>query len=576
MLDPKEKHDRDVQENKDNAAGTQSRRQFLGSTLGVTSTAVLAGSVGGTVFTPKAQASDFFPGSGDPSLDGENRAEIAAQVKKQAADRQLQHTLSLPPQLDNDDELRYRSQNFYASFHKTLPQNDYGEVERGAYRRLQRAMRVGDPRAFDFIPLSDSADRRLANPQGAFRFEMTGLDSHATRMPPAPSFRSATTAAEMGEVYWQALTRDEPFIDYHSSTLIADAVQDLNSFSATVGPTADGDVTPQTLFRGETAGDVIGPYISQFLLKNIPYGPSTIVQRYPLGLAGEDFMVDAANWIHVQRGGAPQETLTFEDNHKFLFNNRALSEYVHQDVLFQAYFNAALILLSMGPDAVDPHNPYLGYDNQGSFTSLGGPWLLQLLTYASNLSLSGAWFQKWRVHRRLRPEVYGGRVHFHLTEGRDYEIHPDILNSDAIARAGDQNGTYFLPMAYTEGSPTHPAYPAGHATVAGACCTVLKAFFNEDFILPETVQADATGDNLIAYDDSELTLGGEVDKLANNVSIGRDAAGVHYRSDGVDGLVVGEQQAITLLQEHVQTLNEDFEGLTLTKFDGEKITISKD
>lgn len=560
----------------ENKPFTQSRRSFLGSALGVTSATAIAGGVGGTLFTPQAKASDTSPkNANDLALQSRARALNAARLKTKAARQQLSHTLFLPPQLDNNDEARYADQNYYASFFKTLPQNEYGEVEPQAFEQLQEAMRTGDQAAFEAISLSDSANRKLANPQGAFRYEMMGLDSHATRMPPAPTFRSAKTAAEMGEVYWQAITRDVPFIDYQSNSDIADAVSDLNNFSEPQGPTENGSVTAQTLFRGETPGDVNGPYISQFLLKDVPYGPSRVVQRYPVGLAGQDFMTDASNWIHIQRGGAPLESLVFEDDHKYIFNNRALSEYVHQDVLFQAYFNAALIAFTMGPAAIDPNNPYLSIDNQGSFTSLGGPWLLQLLTYASNLSLSGAWFQKWRVHRRLRPEVFAGRVHYHQTEGRDYEIHQDILNSEAISRVNAQYGTYFLPMAYTEGSPTHPAYPAGHATIAGACCTVLKAFFNEDFVLSDTVQADATGDNLISYTDSVLTLGGEFNKLANNISIGRDAAGVHYRTDGVDGLTVGEQQAITMLTEHVRTLNEDFPGLTLTKFNGEKITIMK-
>ena len=58
------------------------------------------------------------------------------------------------------------------------------------------------------------------------------------------------------------------------------------------------------------------------------------------------------------------------------------------------------------------------------------------------------------------------------------------------------------------------------------------------------------------------------------MAIGRDAAGVHYRQDGVEGLIVGEQQAITLLQDKSRTLNEsDFGGFTLTKFDGTRINI---
>ncbi len=134
-------------------------------------------------------------------------------------------------------------------------------------------------------------------------------------------------------------------------------------------------------------------------------------------------------------------------------------------------------------------------------------------------------------------------------------------------------GSYFLPMAFPEGSPTHPAYPAGHATISGACATVLKAFFDEDRAIPNPVQADATGDSLLPWNGAPLTIGGEINKLASNIALGRDWAGVHYRSDGVDGLLVGEQQAIGLLSDYSRTYNEDFDGFTLTQFDGTRIRI---
>jgi hypothetical protein len=71
-----------------------------------------------------------------------------------------------------------------------------------------------------------------------------------------------------------------------------------------------------------------------------------------------------------------------------------------------------------------------------------------------------------------------------------------------------------------------------------------------------------------------LTIGDEINKLANNIALGRDWAGVHYRSDGVDGLLVGEQQAIGLLQDYSRTYREQFAGFNLTKFDGTRITIN--
>lgn len=547
------------------------RRRFLKAAAGVSAMGAtgVAGALGPARSAELRRGGDTIA---PPSADLP-RADEVATAKVDAAEAQRTATLALPPQLANDDETRYQFDGFYGSFYKSLPQNDLGEVDKSAFKRLQRAMTTGAARDFDRLVLAPTAQRPLENPQGAFAIQLAGLDSHATRMPMAPAFRSATAAAEVGEVYWQALTRDVAYLDYNTDPAIAAAADDLTSFSATVGPTEGGTVTPATLFRGATPGDLNGPFVSQFLLQDIPYGPSRIVQRYPLPTAGREFMTDTASSVAVQRGENPAQSLSFEAEDYYIFNNRALGEYVHQDVLFQAYFNAALILLRFGPQAWDAGNPYRAMTSQSPFTSFGGPWLLQMLTYASNLALNGAWYQKWRVHRRLRPESFALRLDNTLAGRRGYEVHPDILDSQAVANVFSQHGSYLLPMAYPEGSPRHPSYPAGHATVAGACATVLKAFFDEDFVLPNAVQADASGRNLMPYTDSALTLGDEVNKLANNVALGRDAAGVHYRSDGTYGLEVGEQQAIVLLRECAQLSNEPFDGFSLTRFDGTRITV---
>jgi hypothetical protein len=42
---------------------------------------------------------------------------------------------------------------------------------------------------------------------------------------------------------------------------------------------------------------------------------------------------------------------------------------------------------------------------------------------------------------------------------------------------------------------------------------------------------------------------GELNKLAANVAIGRNAAGVHYRSDYTSSLMLGEEVAISILKE---------------------------
>jgi hypothetical protein len=156
---------------------------------------------------------------------------------------------------------------------------------------------------------------------------------------------------------------------------------------------------------------------------------------------------------------------------------------------------------------------------------------------------------------------------------RNYGLPAEIESSMALSRVRAAHGTSFLPMAFPEGSPTHPAYPAGHATIAGACVTVLKAFFEETAELPDPVVASADGSELLPWTGEALTVGGELNKLANNIALGRDWAGVHYRSDGVDGLLVGEQQAIGMLTDYSRTYHEIFDGFTLTRFDGTTIQI---
>jgi hypothetical protein len=134
-------------------------------------------------------------------------------------------------------------------------------------------------------------------------------------------------------------------------------------------------------------------------------------------------------------------------------------------------------------------------------------------------------------------------------------------------------------MAFPEGSPTHPAYGAGHGTVAGACVTILKAWFKEStriIDLTTPVQPSPDGLALLPYagaDVGQMTVGGELNKVASNIAIGRDIAGVHWRSDATESLKLGEQLAMGILKEQRACYNEDFNGFSLTKFDGTTVTV---
>lgn len=196
------------------------------------------------------------------------------------------------------------------------------------------------------------------------------------------------------------------------------------------------------------------------------------------------------------------------------------------------------------------------------------------MTWGAPLSaLRATWCQKWLVHRRVRPEAYGGRIHNVLTGAAKYPIHSDVLNSVAVQTVFKANGNYLLPMPYPEGSPTHPSYPAAHAATGAAGVTMLKAFFNESFVIPNPVMASDDGTALVPYSGPPLTVGGELNKLASNVAIGRNQCGVHYRSDGVEGMRLGEEIALSILRDLATCYNEQFPGFTLTRFDGTTVTI---
>jgi hypothetical protein len=102
---------------------------------------------------------------------------------------------------------------------------------------------------------------------------------------------------------------------------------------------------------------------------------------------------------------------------------------------------------------------------------------------------------------------------------------------------------------------------------------VLKAFVNEACAFPKAVEASADGARLDTWRGETLTLGGEIDKLASNIALARDAAGVHFRSDSIEGLKLGEAVAIGLLADYSRTYNERFDGFILTRFDGSKVRV---
>jgi hypothetical protein len=550
------------------------RRQFLGRVGGL---ATVAGALGSSSLISSAHESPASQESAAAAL----RRNQAYLTRQQAAMAEMQ--LPVPPHVNNGDEAAYPTR--FANFSKGLPHNDLGEVDSAAYNALLSAIHSGSPAAFEQIPMgcpNPALRFRLVNPQSGLAFDLEGADSHALAQPPAPAFSSAQEAGEIVENYWMALARDIPFSEFDTDPMTKLAASDMSALSDFRGPKAGGKVTTGTLFRGLTPGDLTGPFISQFMLLPTPFGADFVDNRMRTAVPGVDYLTQYADWLSIQRGFPPAVAEQFDPTRRYLRNGRDLSQWVHMDVLYQAYFQALLVLLT--PPSTDPMSggigapfdagtPYSASETQIGFGTFGAPHIAGLLPEVATRALKAVWFEKWFVHRRLRPEAFAGRVHNHVTGAANYPIASDVLNSVALQAVHAKNGSYLLPMAFPEGCPCHPAYGAGHATVAGACVTVLKAWFDESYQIPNPVQAAPDGLSLVSYSGPPLTVGGELNKLASNIAIGRNHAGVHWRSDATESLKLGEAVAISILRDHRGCYNETFAGFSLTKFDGTTITI---
>ncbi|PXF39399.1 Vanadium-dependent bromoperoxidase [Gracilariopsis chorda] len=379
-------------------------------------------------------------------------------------------------------------------------------------------------------------------------YDLEGPDAHAVTMPPPPALDSKELVYEISESYWMALVRDVPFTRFDDD-VVRDAVRSLNQtewirFLAKGGPLPPSlsdaqrkrlrkPFTIDTVFRGVTKGDLEGPYLSQFML---------------IGNSG------IANGNKIEDG---------------------FVQYGAHRVDQKAYLNACLILLGMKVpfDKGLPFQLDDDVDKQQTFATFGGPHILSLVTEVATRALKAVRFQKYNVHRRLRPEAVGGLIEYYHNNP-DSEIVAGVkplyeaLDKDMLNRVsmhnesqnklcdgdvprmsdfedGESSATRLLPMAFPEGSPMHPSYGAGHAAVAGACVTVLKAFFDHGY---ELRMPDENGNmvpfafvptrdgqslkNVISeYGNKPLTVEGELNKVCSNISIGRNWAGVHYFTD---------------------------------------------
>ena len=510
------------------------------------------------------------------------------------------------------------------------------------------------------VPESPKFDRRKWEaPTAGMAFDLEGPDAQAVTMPPAPALGSDELAYEMAEVYELALLRDVPFNTFDNvaggvSTKLTASIKRLNDLpyakAGYQGRPRKSDnankITKQTAFRGSAPGVEKGPYLSQFLIVGnkdqsgadntatglINFGAQQIDQKVLAAKDKTDYMVKWDDWHNVQQGYDVNKASSIPSGQEFpgprrpIYTPRDLATYVHYDQLYQAYLNACLIMLSNGiptdpgfdglsgssgarikTDTSSSGRPEL---NAGGFALYGGPHILTLVTEVATRALKAVRYQKFNNHIRARPEVLAARIAKFDVLSSKFPTLCETLNDlcamidKTLEAVNDHNptdstlpkGNFLLPTAFQEGSPMHPAYGAGHATVAGACVTVLKAFFDTSAIfginedgdtgffaaakVKKHIQFDVIKDGHDFKLDPKpakcpLTLEGELNKLAANISIGRNMAGVHYFSDYYDSLRMGEEIAIGMLQEQAVCYPTDPFVMSVPTFDGDVVRIGR-
>lgn len=570
--------------------GSRSRRSFLGK-LGSVATATMAAGVLGTpaaLAEPNRTSGSITAGDTPTPSGGINpRVTKAFALRLAAATKDA--SVPVPPHTTNGDEQRYPDKS--ATYTKGLLQDDIGVVNPAAYQSFKKALKSGKNSDFEAIIIGGT--RTQNGPQGSYAFDMEGLDSvqfgnapndpgGPSLVPPFAQIASADYGTQLIEMYWGSLMRDVAFTDYASNATAAAAAAELTSMPAYKGPRdASGSVTPDLLFRGGFPGDTVGPYMSQFMITPTSFGVQPLDQLMKTLLPGIEYMTDTTTFQQVQNGISTGLSLQYDPVHRYLHDGRGLSSYTHDDVLYQAYFTALLVMgtLKVPPN---PDNPYNGSRTQNGFSTFGGPDFAACQGEVAARALNRVWYQKWLVHLTHRPESGGGVCHQILSGNQnriDARLNNNVLNSQAVAQSFSKYGTYLLSQAFPEGSPTHPSYPTGHGTVGGACVTFLKFFFDGSYVIPNPLVPTSDGLSLVPYtgsDAGQINVNGELNKLAHNVSYGHGIhAGIHWRSDTEQSMLLGEAMALSVLQDKARTYNEKF-TINITRLDGSTATISNE
>lgn len=460
-------------------------------------------------------------------------------------------------------------EKYVNTYSKGLPHDEEGFVNKDEMMKLIIALEERDSQKLSKIKLGGKL--KLVNPSAAWSSDIIGACNNTYRYSKLPGLSSDFIASEMSELYCMSLARDIPFSQYKNSSIIEDCCGYLNKLKKY--PQVDGKVTPYNIFRGPMYSDLQGPYISQFLYRDLRMGGFMQKQKYTTDLEGYDFMKTWETALSAQNGNIMESPPPIRSKPRYIITGRDLACYVHSDEPYQAFYHACVLLM----DIKAPMNPgfiKLMNDNpvESFFVDIGKADIQAITNIIGRNALLAAWYVKWNS-LFLRPEALAIEVErVYRSNKNTYRISPELLRNPVLEAIRSRNGNVLLSQAYPEGAPLHPSTPSGHAALAGACVTVLKFFFDTKYEL-DVYEPDENGAELIKTG-MKTTVGDELNKLASNMAIGRNWSGVHYHMDAISGLKRGEKVAISCLEDMMQRYPHEL-IISIPKFNGHIVTLKK-